>query len=43
MLVEDALTKESDCDLSNKTTEKDKEGQVQNTDSLDNKTNEGKA
>ena len=41
MLVEDALTKESDYDLSNKTTENDKESQNQNTDSLENKTNEG--
>ena len=41
MLVEDALTKESDYDLSNKTTENDKESQDQNTDSLENKTNEG--
>ena len=41
MLVEDALIKESDYDLSNKTTENDKESQDQNTDSLENKTNEG--
>ena len=41
MLVEDALTKESVYDLSNKTTKNDKESQDQNTDSLENKTNEG--